>query len=104
MAITKHAVSIHQQGGSKELPDGIKTTDEDAAKVSLMILFDVLVGRFYSIGQYLGGKTVVSGSSDENKNSIRTPGGSLRTPKKKVRIHSSILMRKLLENECSRFL
>ena len=53
MALTKHAVSIHQQGGSKELPDGIKTTDEDAAKVSLMILFDVLVGRFYSIGQYL---------------------------------------------------
>ena len=33
MAITKHAVSIHQQGGSKELPDGIKTTDEDAMNI-----------------------------------------------------------------------
>ena len=32
MAITKHAVSIHQQGGSKVLRDGIKTTDENVEK------------------------------------------------------------------------
>ena len=30
----------------------------------------------------------MSGSSDEKKKSIRTPGGGLRTPKKKVRIHA----------------
>ena len=32
MAITKHAVSIHQQGGSKVLRDGIKITDENVEK------------------------------------------------------------------------